>query len=472
MGLALAWAATRSIPAWFPPSFPLPRAGEIALDPLVVALTIAVCGAIAMTFSLLPVIRTVQGRLAAALRSAARTSLATHSRLRHGIVTFEVAVALLLVFAAALMGNSLAALTNVDPGFSRDRVLTLRMLMVPARYAGPDRSRPVAFLDRLLDEIRALPGVERAASIHFLPLSGVGSGAPVFRIDQPRPPVSERVGVSVSVITDGYFPAMGIPLIQGRDFSRSDRLGAPTVTIVNETLARQLFPNENPLGKQIAAGYSPATERMEIVGVAGDVRTSTLDRAPGPALYIPHAQEPSLSASLVVRANAASASVAASVRAAISRVDPEQGVAQVESLETVVANASARPRVQAGVFAVFGVLALLIAGVGLYGVMAYAVEQRRRELGLQLALGASPGTLLRSIVTEGGKLAVIGAVVGAALAWLASGSLEGLLYETRANDPAILGAVAATLVAVGCLATLGPALRATRVDPLIVLREE
>jgi putative ABC transport system permease protein len=468
-GLALALLLVPAIPSLFPPSFPLPRATEIAVDRSVVAVTLGVSCGIGLLFSLLPVLRAVQGRLADSLRSGGRSALATHSRLRRGMVMLEVAIALVLVFGASLMGRSLVELSAVNPGFQLEQVLTLRMLMVPAKYGPP--TQQVSFLKAVLDEIRAVPGVVSASSIHFLPLSGIASEAPVFRLDRPEPPREQLRGGPVSVITEGYFSTMGIPL-SGRDFNSGDRLGTPTVVIVNESLAKQLFPDENAIGKHIRAGYSPATENMEIVGIAGDVRTGTIDRQPGPAIYIAHDQEPSLVASLVVRTQATPASAATAVRAAIARVDPDQGVSQVQPLETLIANASARPRVQAGVFGVFGVLALLIAGVGLYGVMAYGVEQRRRELGLRLALGAAPGGLLRKIVLEGIGLAAVGAVVGAILAWLTSGSLEGLLYETQPTDPAILLGVGVTLIAVACLATLAPAVRATRVDPLVVLREE
>ena len=471
IGLGIALAVAPAVPSLFPPAFPLPRAAEIVIDRSIVGFTLAVCAAITLTFTLLPVVRIVQDRLGGALRSGGRSAFGAQARLRRAVVMLEVAIALVLVFASALMGKSLAELASVKPGFQPDRVLTLSMRMVPARL-GQDRTRPVTFLDRVLDEVRATPGVADAASIHFLPLSGIASGAPVYRIDRPRPPLEQMEGAAVSVITDAYFSTMGIPLLQGRDFTRADRLGGPTVTIVNETLTRRLFPNESPIGRRIGAGYSPATGEMEIIGVVGDVRTGTLDRAPGAAIYIAHAQEPSLSASLVVRTQGAPESMATAVRAALARVDPEQGVARVEPLEAVLSNATARPRVQAGVFGVFGVLALVIAAVGLYGVMAYGVEQRRRELGLQLALGAAPGMLLRAVVSEGTKLAAVGAVAGAGLAWLASGSLEGLLYETRPDDPAILAGVAASLIGIALLATLAPALRATRVDPLVVLREE
>jgi putative ABC transport system permease protein len=469
LGLALAYAIVPAIPSLFPTTFPLPRSSEIAVDGSIVAFTLVLCGGTTLALSLLPIVRMRRDRIGQSLRSGSRGAVAAHSRLRRAMVVTEAAIALLLVFAAALMGRSLVTLTNVDPGFTADHLLTLRMFMTPSKH--PTRPGIVSFLTSLLDEVRATPGIIDASSVHFLPLSGVGSGGPVYRTDRPAPPREQLRAYPISVITERYFATMGIPLA-GRDFTSGDSLGAPAVAIVNRSLARELFPNEDPIGKHIYAGYSPATASMEIIGVAGDIRTSTLDREPGPALYIAHSQEPSWFASVVVRTQGTPVSAVAAIRAAIARADPEQGVAQVQPMQTLISNASARPRVQAGVFGMFGILALVIAAVGLYGVMAYGVEQRRREIGLQLALGAPPRKLLSGVVREGIALAVAGVLVGTLLAWISSGSLEGLLYQTRAMDMPMLLAAGATLVAVAFIATLAPALRATRVDPLVVLREE
>jgi predicted permease len=468
IGLALAYILVPAIPSLFPATFPLPRSTEITVDASIAIFTLTLCGGTALILSLLPILRIGRDHIGQSLRSGTRSDVAAHSRVRRAMVVTEAAIALVLVFAAALMGRSLVALTNVDPGFRADHVLTMRMLMIPSKYRGP---ASVPFLRRVLEEVRATPGIIEASTVHFLPLSGAGSGAPVYRKDRPTPPREQMRGSPISVITDRYFTTLGIPLA-GRDFATGDSIGAPTVAIVSRALAKQLFPNEDPIGKYIYAGYSPATQSMEIVGVAGDVRTTTLESEPGPALYIAHNQEPSLLASLVIRTQGPPASAVAAVRAAMARVDPEQGVSQVQPIDTLIANASARPRVQAGVFGMFGILALIIAAVGLYGVMAYGVEQRRREIGLRLALGAPPTSLLRSVVREGVGLAAIGAIIGAVLAWVSSGSLEGLLYDTRATDLRLFVAAAITLLAVACLATLAPALRATRVDPLVVLREE
>jgi putative ABC transport system permease protein len=468
IALGIAWVVALAIPSMFPATFPLPRASEIAIDRSIVVFTLALCGLIATAFSLLPVVRLAHDGLNHALRTGRRTAT-VHSRLRRGMVVAEVAIALVLVCAAVVTGKSLAALYEVDPGFKSDRVLTLRMLMLPSKYFDP--SAQVRFLGAVLERVRATPGVVSAASIHFLPLSGIASSAPVFRLDRPQPSGDQLRGSPVSVITEGYFTTMGIPL-SGRDFDDNDSISTPRVAIVNRALARQLFPNENPIGHRIAAMYSPGTRSMEIVGVAGDVRTSSLDRDPGPAIYIAHTQEPSLLASLVVRTQGPPAAAVASVRSAIAAVDPEQGVAQMLPLDTVLANTTARPRVQAGIFGMFGALALIIATVGLYGVIAYGVEQRRREIGVRLALGAAPRVLLQRVVAEGLVLAVAGSAIGAGMAWLSSGALDGMLYGTTATDPQTFAMAASTLVLVACLATLVPAVRASRVDPLAALRDE
>ena len=266
---------------------------------------------------------------------------------------------------------------------------------------------------------------------------------------------------------------MGIALPQGRDFGDRDRMDGPRVAIVNTTLAKQWFPEGSPIGKYLSVSWStPNPIQYEIVGVAADVRSSSIDIAPRPGIYIAHTQEPSPIATLVVRADSSPGQLAPAVRAAIARVDPDQGVSQVRTLEVLMASTTARPQIQAVVFGLFGVLALLIASVGLYGVMAYAVEQRRREMGVRLALGAAPGALLRLVVREGLLLAGIGLAVGALFAAGMSQSLAGLLYETRPTDPRIFAAVTAVLLAVAALATLIPARRATEVDPALVLRDQ
>ncbi|MDQ3439247.1 MAG: ABC transporter permease, partial [Planctomycetota bacterium] len=361
----------------------------------------------------------------------------------------------------------------VSPGFETEQVLSLRMLLVPAKYVQPGQR--ITFLRDVIDRVRAAPGVIHASSVHFLPLSGVGSSTRYFRRDRPEPPPEATAGNGghVSVITDGYFETMGIPLLEGRDFNALDHIDGRRVVIVGETLAKQWFPDGSPLGKYLSVAWTtPTPVPFEIVGVAGDTRVDTIDEAPAPAIYLAQTQAPSAVATLVVRTAGPPSAAGPAVRAAIAQVDADQGVSHVQSLETVVASTTARPQIQALVLGTFGILALLIASIGLYGVMSYAVEQRRREIGVRLALGAAPARLLRLVVSEALTLAAIGIVIGGALALATMPVLADLLYETRARDPRVLGIVAATLFGVAALAAAVPARRATQVDPAIVLRDQ
>ncbi len=471
LGLLLASWVVPLIPALLPPSFPLPRANEVGIDRSVVVFALVVSAVVGVLFGLLPALQAKPANLSDPLRSSGRSIAGAHARVRRALVIAEVALALILAVAAGLMGRSLTALYRVNTGFQADHVLTLRMLMLPTKYR--EQERRVVFLRQVLQDIRTTPGVSSASSVHFLPLSGIGSSSLFYRSDRPRPELSEAAGGDVSVVTDGYFRTMGIPLLQGRDFDERDRLGAPPVVIVNETLATQWFPGEPVVGKRLGIWWSvPKPIDFEIVGVAGDVRTTALDKAPRPAIYLAQTQESSLMASIVIRTAGHPTSVASDVRAAIRRIDPEQGISHVESMDAVIDSLTARPEVQVFVLGSFGVLALIVASIGLYGVMSYAVAQRRREMGVRMALGAAPGALLRLVVVEALALALAGVVVGAVLALSASSAMAGLLYETPATDPATFVMVGATLLIVACLASLAPAHRATRVDPAVVLRDQ
>jgi predicted permease len=473
IGLGVAWLLVPRIPSFFPETFPLPRGHEVTLDGSVVLFALLVSIVVGLVFGIVPGIHRGARNLADPIRSSARSVVGKHAHVRRGLVVVEIALALVLVLGAGLMTQSLLQLHRVSPGFDTEQVLSLRMLLVPTKYSQP--AQRIAFLRNVIDRVRSAPGVTHASSVHFLPLSGIGSSTRYFRRDRPEPPpdATEGNGGEVSVITDGYFETMGIPLLEGRDFNAFDHVDGQRVVIVSETLAKQWFPDGSPLGKHLGVSWTTAAPLpFEIVGIAGDVRTSTIDKAPGPAIYLAQTQQPSALATLVVRTIGPAAAVAPAVRAAIAQVDPEQGVSQVQSLETLVASTTARPRIQALVLGMFGFLALLIASIGLYGVMSYAVEQRRREIGVRLALGAAPARLLRLVVLEGLTLAAVGIAIGGVLALGATPALSELLYETSATDSRVLAIVAATLFGVAALASAVPARRATRVDPAIVLRDQ
>jgi putative ABC transport system permease protein len=410
-----------------------------------------------------------QLHLADFLHAGSQSIVSSHARLRRALVVLEVAIALVLVFAAGLVGRSLAELSRVQPGFQTDRVLTVSMLLLPSKYPSPQRR--VAFLRTVLENVRSTPGVISAGAIHFLPLAGLESNTTIYRSDRPAPGLSQQGGGPVSVITPGYLSTMGIRL-SGRDFNDTDRIDTPRVAIVNESLANRLFPNESPLGKYLTVGWSAPNQQFEIVGVAGDVRTSTLDHQPEPAMYIAQSQEPSSFASFVVRTNAPTTAMMPVVRAAVAHADADQGVSSIESIEAVIVRALARPRAEVVLLGTVAFLALVIAGVGVYGVMSYSVQQRRREMGLRLALGASPRTLVRLVVTDSVRLAGLGTVVGVSLALAFNWSLSGLLYKTGPHDPAVLSAVAVILFAIAVLSALVPARAIVSVDPVLILRND
>jgi predicted permease len=349
------------------------------------------------------------------------------------------------------------------------------MLIVPTKY--PDPERRATLVQQMLDRLRRLPGVTSAGAIHFLPLSGLESGTGYRRLDRPAPPPGQGESVSVSVITPGYFHTMGIPLRAGRDLDERDGFRAPRVAVVNEALVRHAFPREDPLGKRlfVSWGYSLGREIepvFEIVGVVGNVRHGGLQAEPIPTVFLAHAQEPGFMASLVVRTAGEPLAMASSVRAEMAQVDPDQGVLSVGTMRALLEDSIARPRLQALLVGAFAALALVMACVGLYGVLAYSVEQRRREMGVRVAIGASPKALLGLVVGEGVRLTAAGLVLGLAGALVATRYLASLLYGVGPTDPAVFLGVAAVLLMVAAAASYVPARQAMRVDPVVILRDE
>jgi putative ABC transport system permease protein len=346
-------------------------------------------------------------------------------------------------------------------------VLTLKMLLLPVR----ERAFHAEFINQALDRIRAIPQVVAAGSIGRLPMDGGNSGSWYYRADRPEPTLTERPGGDISIITPGYFRAMGIPLVRGRDFDDRDRIGAPHVAILNQTGARMFFGDEDPLGKRLKVSWNDAHE-VEIIGITADIRHSQLQSRPDPCLFLANAQQPFPFSTLVVRTVGEPAGLAEVVKREIRRIDPDQGVSDVHTMEEVVAAALARPRAQMMLFALFGVLALTLTSVGLYGVLAYSVTQRTREIGVRVALGASPGAAFRLVLRDGLRLTAAGLAIGLGAALVLTRFMRGLLYDVEPLDPAAFAWVTALLTSVAVLACSIPAARATRVDPAIVLRDE
>jgi putative ABC transport system permease protein len=470
LGIMLAYAGVRTLLVVLPLNFPLPRLAQVHVDGSVLLVSLAISVSAALVFGVVPAFAADFSNPAHSLRQAGRAIVGRRGVLGNVLVVAEVALALVLVCGAGLMARSFLELNRVDPGFRPEHLLTVRMLLVPARYGSDLHARAVV-VEQMLEKIRVLPQVTAAASIHLLPLGGIGSGSDVYRGDRPRPAPGTGHGAGYSVVSDAYFHSMGIPLMVGREFGESDRMGAPLVAVINQAAARMLYPDEDPIGKQLMVDWT-GPPQAQIVGVAADSRFEGMQVQPEPFIFLPNSQRPSLFCGLVIRTAGDPVTMTSAVREAIRSVDPQQGVLETSTMEQRITNSVAQPRLQTILLGCFGVLALVLACIGIYGVMAYAVSQRLREMGVRLALGATPGTVLGEILSGGLRLTGLGLFIGLGTALALTRYLEALLYSVRPTDPAVFAMAIATLLVVAVVACYVPARRAARVDPMVVLREE
>ena len=465
-GIVLAAASVRLIKTGLPESLQIPRLNEVTLDLPVLTFAVFATVLSSVIFGLAPALQGVKRDLTRDLHEASR-SVTSGRKLRKALVVAEVALAFVLVTAAGLMVRSFIRLARVDAGFHTENVLTVHMLLLPVR----DEAFHAEVVRDLLQRIRSVPGVTAAGSIGVLPMQGTNSGSWYYRADRPEPPLNSRPGGDVSIVTPGYFMTLGIPILQGRDFDDHDRRNSSQVAILNQTAARMMFPNEDPIGKRIRVWWN-RSPIVEVVGVVGDIRHSQLSTAPDPCLFMPNDQQPFPFSSLVIRTSGDPARLAAAVRQQIRQVDPDQGVAEVETLQQLVADSIARPRFEALLFTTFAFIALALACIGIYGVIAYSVTQRSREIGIRVALGAARSSVFRMIIADGFAMTFLGLLAGLAGALTLTRFLRSVLFEIQPGDPVTLAAVALTLAVVSLLACYFPARRAMGVDPAITLREE
>jgi predicted permease len=467
LGVGLAWLSIATMVRLLPASFGLPRLDEISIDPLVLLFAATVTLGSAILFGLAPALRSRDMDFTHGLRDSGRSVVAPHRRMRAVMVTAEVALALPLLVGAGLMVHSFVNLIRIEPGFRAEGVLTVRMRLLPVR----DRALHAEVVNQILDRVRALPGVIAAGSIGRLPMDGGNSGSWYYRADRPEPAPSERPGGDVSIVSPGYFQAMGIRLLRGRDFDSRDRIGSPHVAILNLSAARSLFGDDDPIGKRLRVWWNDAGE-VEVVGLVADIRHSEMRTTPEPCLFMSNVQQPYPFAGVVIRTIGNPLAIAGAVKQQLHEVDSDQGIAQIETLEELVADSMAQSKAQTVLLGLFAVVALGLACIGIYGVLAYSVTQRTREIGVRLALGASPARAFRLIVREGLGLTLAGLGVGLVLSVALTRFLKDLLFEVEPLDPAVLSGVVALLILVAATACAVPALRATRVDPAVVLRDE
>ncbi|MCP3137914.1 ABC transporter permease [Pyxidicoccus xibeiensis] len=441
----------------------LPRLREVQVDGEVLAFAAAATVLTGLLFGLLPALRASTTQLEAVLKAGGRGTVGGRgARLRGLLVVAEVAIAVVLATGAGLATRSLASMLSEDPGFRAEGAAVVSFSVPP-----PKRERLREYLAEVLEQVRALPGVESAAMVKTLPLENVGEDLGFSRPDHPEDEANPPHMSMMHVSTD-YFRTLGIPLLGGRVHEPTDTQDTPLVLVVNQTFARRFFPGEDVVGKSIKLG----TTELTIVGMVGDVRQAGLAEPVPPLAYLHLQQSPRGAMNLVVRGQGALLPLAASARQAIWSVDPSQTISRITTLEQVTAEAVTRPRLLAMMLGLFAVLGLALAAVGIYGVLAYTVSQRQRELGVRLALGAQPADVLRLVLKSGMALAGAGVAMGAVGALGLSRVMGSILYGVAPHDPLTFGAVTALLLAVALLACLIPARRAMRVDPAVTLRGE
>ena len=457
----------------------LPQAIPVHLDGWVLVFTLVVSLATGLLFGIVPSLRTAKLDLRETLNEGSRGSTVGpgHHRVRSVLVASEMALAVLLLVGAGLLLRSFSKLQDVAPGFQADHLLIADVPLPQNIYAKPGQRSQ--FFDRLIERVKSLPGVRSAGAASFLPVSG-GGGLLHFNI-QGRPPKSahDYTAAGYRTVSAHYFETLGIPLLQGRFITASDTEKSPAVVVINAAMAHTYFPNENPLGKRLQLGATPDPDPqvpyMEVVGVVGDVRQG-LDLDPKAEMYLPYVQGelllPVFGLSVVMRTATDPKVQTAAFRSALSEIDPDVPLVRVRTMDENMAATVAQPRFRTWLIGIFAALALLLAAVGVYGVMSYSVTQRTNEIGIRVTLGAQPQDVFRTIVGEGFRIALFGVGSGLVAALILTRALRSFLFGISASDPLTFAGVAVLLTLVALAASFFPARRATRVDPIIALRYE
>jgi putative ABC transport system permease protein len=448
------------------------KVNAVAIDGNVLAFTVTLSLGTALLFGLLPALRASRPDLSDTLKEGGRavSSSLRRNRMRAALVAGEMAIAMMLLIGAGLLIRSFIRLEHVTPGFQPDRILSMRIGLSNPRYKKDLKLASVG-LDEILQRIAQVPGVVSTGSIQFPPLGGMLPATGYWVAGRPTPNPSEAPVTGVSIVTPGYFPTMGIPLINGRLFTERDQEGTPQVTIVSQSLARQEFPNMNPIGQRLFVEWGRETP-YQIVGVVGDVKHDGLEKEVRPTVYFPNAQETQTIATLMIRSGGDPIQLAPVAEQIIHAYDKDQAIAKIQPLDMFLSKAVARPRFQSVLLASFAGLALLLAAIGTFGVMSYSVAQRTHEIGIRVALGAQRDQVLRLIVGQGLLLALIGTAAGLAGAFALTRYLRTLLFNVSPTDWLTFTTVPIVLCAVALAASYLPARRAMQVDPMQALRYE
>jgi predicted permease len=477
LGVGLAFIGLRALLQAYPDS--VPRSAEVALDWRVLVFTLTVAIITGIVFGLAPLLHLrEQGADGGLNEGGTRTTAGTaRARTRNALVMSEVALAVVLVVGAGLLLRSFWELMRVDGGFDRTRLVTFGLVLPDAAFPGPQRK--VDVFTRLIARIEQIPGVQRAAAMTGLPPRRTVNANDTDFEGIPRTPDRPIQNVDYyNTVTVGYVEAMKIPIVAGRGFQQSDTTGPP-VALINQTLARKFFQDANPIGRGIRQGSARSTLPFAtIVGILKDLKQGGLDAAAGTEVFFLADQAPRIvqsapsSMNLVIRSALPFDTLAPQLRAAVAEIDTSLPIVRMRTMEEVFENAVQRPRFMALLLMTFASLALLLAAVGTYGILSYIVTERRREIGIRMALGADRRSVLEMVLRQGLTLTGIGLTAGIAASFLVNRALASLLFNVKPNDPATLAAVAAVIALVALFACLIPARSATRVDPIVVLRQD
>jgi putative ABC transport system permease protein len=470
-GIALGYAGLRALIHFAPPD--IPRVGDVRIDMTVLIVTSGLCIATAIVFGLIPAIKARAIAPVDAFREGGRSQSGgvRGGRLRNVLVVCELALSIILLSGAGLLVRSFSQLQHVNPGFPTHNLLTMEIALPRARYGGPPQI--AAAYQQITDGIRRIPGVVSAAAASSLPVGGGGGhlGRVFLSEGQPDPPASKDTFAQWNVIQTDYFRTMGIPVRAGRAFSEHDTIDSPLVIVISESMAKEKFPNQNPLGKRIRS-WRDENKYREIVGVVGDQRYRGLAEDPVNLVYVPHTQDSWNGLLLAIRTQGDPQALVRSIRSEIWSHDAKLAIADIKTMDAIVDEELARPRFSMFLLGLFALTALVLAAIGIYGVIAYSVAQRTREIGIRMALGASRGDVLRMIGRRGAALAAAGVVCGVGGALALTRLMKSLLFGVSPSDPGTFVAVCAALVVVTLAACYIPSRRATAVEPLEALRYE
>jgi len=474
-GVALAWLGTAALAGTLPPSIkfaPFREASAVPLDPVVLGFTLVLAALTGVLFSMAPIAGTWRAPVESAIRTGGGRGATTRlTWLRHALIAGEIALAVVVLAATGLLVKSMMRLVDVDPGLVTDRVLTMTMALPQEDFYGaPERRTWCGDVNRA---IGALPGVQSVGAVSHLPLSGANAGRGFSIEGRPQPPPGDGASAFYRVTCPGYFRTLGIPVLEGRDFTLQDSLGAPMAVIVNERTAAEYWPGESPVGRRIKFGsLTSSNPWLTIAGVVRDVRHFGLDEDAYPEIYRPYSQVAWPVMTVTVKTATEPMTMASAVRGALRRIDPDGPVSNIRGMDEVLAASLGIRRFPMLLLGFFSLVAFVLAAVGVYGVVGYLASQRTREIGIRMALGARRSAVERQIVARALGPVLIGLAAGLAGAFAASRAIEAMLYEVRPADPAVLTIIAVSLGAAGVLASWIPARRAAGVDPVVVLRHE